>query len=270
MISITALNIYPIKSCRGIAVSRARLTEAGFEHDREWMVVQPGGRFLTQREAPRLALIEPALDGEWLRLGAPGMDPLRVPLAAAGDPVEVTCWQDRCAAFDVGEEAASWMTTHLGTPARLVRFDAGRPRRCDPEWTRDIEATTRFADAFPWLLLSQASLDDLNSRLAAPLPMNRFRPSIVVDGLPPYGEDHVGDLVADGVRLRAVKPCARCIITTTDQSTAERDGNEPLDTLRKYRFDPYLKGVLFGQNLILIEGEGRELAVGQALTTAGS
>jgi uncharacterized protein YcbX len=264
MVSVTALNIYPVKSCRGIPLDRARLTDAGFEHDREWMVTRPDGRFLTQRDEPRLALIQPAFEGEWLRLEAPGRDPLRLPLDAAGPELEVTCWRDRCAAFDAGEEAARWLTAHLGSPARLVRFDARRSRRCNPEWTGDVAATTRFADAYPWLLISQASLDDLNSRLAVPLPMNRFRPNIVVDGLPPYGEDEVRDFVADRIRLRAVKPCDRCIITTTNQATAEREGDEPLATLRTYRFDPRLRGVLFGQNLVLVEGAGREIRVGQA------
>lgn len=265
MITITALNIYPVKSCRGIALDRALITDTGFAHDREWLIVHPDGRFITQREEPRLALIETALNADALTLTAPGMGTLRVAVESRDHAVEVICWRDRCAAFDAGTEAASWLTTFMGKPLRLVRFDNARKRPNSPEWTQGVEALTQFADAFAWLIISQASLDDLNSRLEQPLPMNRFRPNIVVDGLPAYGEDDVHELNADGITLRIVKACTRCIIPTTNQATAQREGDEPLRTLRSYRFSRELRGVLFGQNAILIEGAGRELAVGQRL-----
>lgn len=265
MITITALNIYPVKSCRGVALDRALITDTGFAHDREWLIVNADGRFVTQREEPRLALIEPALRSDALLLTAPGMGTLRVALDTHHPPVEVTCWRDRCAAFDAGAEAASWLTAFLGKPLRLVRFDNTRKRTSSPEWTQGIEARSQFADAFAWLIVSQASLDDLNHRLRQPLPMNRFRPNIVVDGLPAYGEDDLHQLHADGITLRIVKACARCVITTTNQATAQREGEEPLRTLRGYRFSKELRGVLFGQNAILVDGAGRELAVGQRL-----
>lgn len=270
MITITALNIYPVKSCRGIALDRARIIDTGFARDREWLIVRPDGRFITQREEPRLALIETTLIGttlssETLTLTAPGMGTLRVAVDSRDQAVEVTCWRDRCAAFDAGAEAASWLTTFMGKPLRLVRFDNARKRPSSPEWTQGVAALTQFADAFAWLIISQASLDDLNSRLERPLPMNRFRPNIVVDGLPAYGEDDVHQLRADGITLRIVKPCVRCIIPTTNQATAQREGEEPLRTLRSYRFSRELRGVLFGQNAILVAGAGRELAVGQRL-----
>ena len=268
MIRITALNIYPVKACRGIALHSARVTNSGFEHDREWLIVSPEGRFMTQREEPRLALVETRIDAHTLRLSSEGSGSLDVSLQAEGAPVEVTCWRDRCAAFDAGDEAAAWLSDHLQKPARLVRFDARRKRRADQRWTRGVEALNRFTDAFPWLLISQASLDDLNARLTRPLPMNRFRPNIVVEGLPAYGEDHVYEFIAGPVRLRAVKPCARCVVTTTNQLTGERDGEEPLRALKQYRYDRSVSGVAFGQNLILSDDgamQGARLEVGQTL-----
>lgn len=260
---ITAINVYPVKSCRGVALTSARVTPMGFEHDREWMIVRPNGQFMTQREEPRLALIETALNREGLHLRNPESAALSLPFEAAGAEVEVACWGDRCAAFDMGESAAAWVSAHLGKPARLVRFDVRRRRASDTAWTEGAEVLNKFSDAFPWLLISQASLDDLNSRLRAPLPMNRFRPNIVVDGLSPYGEDAVHTFVIDGVKLHPVKACTRCAITTTNQSTGMREGDEPLRTLRQYRFSRELKGVMFGQNLMISEGAGSELRVGQ-------
>ena len=263
MVQITALNIYPVKSCRGIALTQARITATGFAHDREWLVVKPEGRFLTQRERPRLALIETALAGNQLVLHKPRGVDLSLPLDLTGPEAEVTIWNDRCAAFDAGDEAAAWVSEHLGHPARLVRFDQRRKRPSNTEWTQGREALNQFSDAYPWLLISQASLDDLNSRLEQPLPMNRFRPNIVVDGLPPFGEDEVVDFTAGDVTLRVTKPCDRCAITTTDQLTGERTSDEPLRTLKEFRFNRALRGVTFGQNLTLMSGLGSELKVGQ-------
>jgi uncharacterized protein YcbX len=262
---ITALNVYPVKSCRGIALTQARLTETGFEHDREWLITTPEGRFLTQRERPLLAQIETALTGDQLVLRKPNSAELKLPLNLTGPELEVTIWKDRCAAFDAGEDAATWLTEHLGKPARLVRFDQRRKRPSDAEWTQGVEAFSQFSDGFPWLLISQASLDELNTRLKQPLPMNRFRPNIVVDGLAPFGEDEVHEFIAGDIGLRAVKPCTRCAITTTDQITGERTTEEPLKTLKEFRFDRGLRGVTFGQNMVLSSGLGNELKVGQRL-----
>lgn len=265
MPTITALNIYPVKSCRGVALDAARIGTMGFEHDREWLIVRADGRFITQREEPRLALIEPSLNAARLSLNAPGMERLDVPAALADNPVEVICWRDRCAAFDAGLDAARWLERYLGSPHRLVRFDPTQRRIASMEWTHGVEALNQFSDGFPFLVISQASLDDLNSRLSSPLPMNRFRPNIVIDGVRAYGEDEIHELVSAQITLRIVKPCARCAITTTDQTRGERDGDEPLRTLRSYRFSRELKGVLFGQNVILMEGIGRELRVGDSM-----
>lgn len=280
MITLAALNVYPVKSCRGIALDSARVTSAGLEHDREWMIVTPEGRFLTQREEPRLARIAARLSEDTLVLSAEGMDELRValdsPAIGAGGPgasrtrldgrnVEVTVWRDHCRALDQGDEAARWLAAFLGHPLRLVRFDPAQDRPSDPSWTGGLRALNRFSDGFALLAISTASLADLNGRLAKPLPMNRFRPNLVLEGLPPYGEDGIEDLTAADVRLRRVKPCTRCIITTTDQESGVRMGDEPMRTLKTYRWDPVLKGVAFGQNFIVISGAGGRLEVGMEL-----
>ncbi len=266
MVTLVGLHTYPVKSCRGLDHESAALTAAGLEHDREWMFVTPGGRFLTQREAPRLARVRVQLgDGE-LRLAADGAGEVAVPLDFAGPRDEVTVWGDRVPAFDQGNEVAAWAGALLGRDVRLVRFDPAARRLSSREWTGPVDALTRFTDGYPLLAISRASLDDLNSRLPAPLPMERFRPNLVLDGLPPYGEDTVGELVAEGLRLRVVKPCTRCVITTTDQREGVVTGDEPIRTLRGYRWDARLKGVLFGQNVIVVEGVGRRLDVGLCFT----
>lgn len=259
---ITELNIYPVKSCRGIALSHAMLQPAGLEHDREWMIVRPDGRFVTQREQPRLASIVPAFEGAFLVLRAPEGRELRLPLQQEGAAVRVQCWRDVCSARDAGDAAASWLSRHVGESVRLVRFESTQRRLSSLDWTGGVEAENRFSDGFPVLLISEGSLADLNSRLGQPLPMNRFRPNLVVSGLLPYQEDTIDELVAGEVTLRAVKPCTRCIITTTDQNSGEVTGPEPIRTLKTYRLSRNPPGVLFGQNLIVVSGTGCELRTG--------
>ena len=265
MIALASLHVYPVKSCRGTALEEARLTEAGLEHDREWMIVTPEGRFVTQRELPRLALVEARLAADGLVLSAAGHGLVSVPFDHAGGPVEVMVWRDRCRAFDQGEAAAQWLSMFVGRPLRLVRFDPSRPRASEAAWTGGLAALNRFSDGFALLAISRASLADLNARLAVPLPMDRFRPNLVLDGLPAYGEDELQDLVAGGVRLRRVKACTRCRITTTNQATAEVEGEEPLRTLKTYRWNAALKGVAFGQNLIVVAGSGERMRAGMEL-----
>lgn len=262
---ITSLHVYPVKSCAGMAVQRARLTRAGFEHDRQWMIVRPNGRFVTQRELPRLALVRPEVGDDALRLSAPDAEPLRIDSEHEGASVEVVVWREQCKAIDAGDVAARWLERQLGEPLRLVRFDPAFKRVSDPAWTGDIEALSQFSDAFPWLIISQASLAKLNAELTQKLPMNRFRPNIVIDGVQPFEEDVIDTLSSDQVTLRPVKPCTRCAITTTSQERGERDGDEPLRTLRSFRFDAKLRGVTFGQNAVLVRGDGEWLEVGQEL-----
>ena len=161
MVRIAALNVYPVKSCKGIALDQARIDVTGIEHDRQWLIVKPNGQFVTQREQPRLALVQTTLTHSGLVLEAPEVGTLTIPFDHPGTPVEVTCWRDRCAAFDAGEAAASWFEAHLGTPHRLVRFNPERKRPASPDWTSGIEALNQFSDGFPFLVIGTASLDEL-------------------------------------------------------------------------------------------------------------
>ncbi len=244
-VTLTEIHLYPVKSCRGIAVNQAQLDDWGLQFDRNWMVVNQRGRFLSQREAPQLALVETAIGPDSLKLAAPGHPPLELPLAGVTDatdrPVEI--WRDRCRAADQVEAAAQWFSQILGEPARLVRIGGTyhRPVAQSP-------AQVSFADGYPLLLISTGSLSDLNQRLPAPIPMNRFRPNLVVTGCDPYAEDGWRQIRLNGVTFDLVKPCERCVITTTDQATGTRSGHEPLKTLATYRRVP--GGVIFGQNLV--------------------
>ena len=263
MVTLAGLFVYPVKSCRGTPLAHGTLTKSGLLHDREWMVVTPAGRFLTQRELPELALVSPQLRDDALVLDAPGMATLSLRLDdRSGERRPVVVWRDACQGIDAGDGAAHWFSAFLGRPVRLVRFDESQRRTTDPHWSAGIEGETRFTDGFPLLVLSRASLDDLNARLPHPLPLDRFRTSLLIDGCEAYAEDRMAALGTDGVRIRIVKPCARCVITTTDQSTAERDGEEPLKTLKTYRWDHELKGVVFAQNAVVEAGAGAPLSVG--------
>lgn len=252
MPSLASLHIHPIKSCRGHAVEEAWLDRFGLIGDRRFLVVDERGQFLTQRAVPRLALIEPRLDGATLTLAAPGADRLTVSASATADAprLDAVIWRDTVRAADLGGLAAEWLSAFLGRPARLVAMP--------PEFSRPIRKSTAlpgdeaaFSDAYPLLVVSEASLADLNDRLgpaAAGLPMDRFRPNLVVRDCPAFAEDawrriRIGDVV-----LRAAGPCARCIVTTTNQQTLER-GKEPLRTLAQYRRSAE-GDVNFGQNYI--------------------
>lgn len=263
-VQLTGLWVYPVKSCRGIPLAEARVTPHGLAHDREWLVVDEAGHFVTQRNFPRLAQIETALTSEALELRAPGLEPLEVPLAAGGKPHRtVTVWNHVTDALDEGDRAAAWLSEFLEARLRLVRWDPARRRPTDPRWTGDAPAESYFADAYPFLVLSEESVADLNVRVAdpAPLPMNRFRPNLVIAGAGSYVEDHVTTLRNDVFEFRIVKPCTRCIITTTDQATLQR-GAEPLRTLATYRSDPRFSAPVLGQNAVLIRGSGGMLRAG--------
>lgn len=251
--TIASLFVYPVKSCRGIELRQAHLTPRGLQYDREWMVVSHDGRFLTQREAPRLALVGAALHDDRLELSAPGLPGLTVSLQrpSGAASVEVTVWRDHVLAVDEGQAAADWLGEHLRREVRLVRFDDARTRPTDPAWSQGLAGSSAFSDGYPVLVLSRASLDDLNARLPSPLPLDRFRPNVYLDGCAPYAEDSIRGLESGQARLRMVKPCTRCIITTTDQATAVPQGDEPLRTLKSYRWDGALHGVKFGQNAIV-------------------
>jgi hypothetical protein len=263
---VASLHYYPVKSARGIELEQVRLTKAGFEDDRRWMIVSHAGRFLTQRELPRLALLRPWLSAQELVLRAPAVPEISVPLTLLqGERRRVSIWNDSCEALDEGDAVAEWLSRFLARECRLVRFDASHRRLSASIWTGADEAENRFSDGFPILAVGTASLSELNARLITPLPLNRFRANLVLEGLEPYDEDRIDTLVTDGVELRVVKPCTRCRITTTNQDTGQLEGEEPLRMLKSYRYDAALRGVCFGQNVILVAGAGRTLARGQLL-----
>jgi uncharacterized protein YcbX len=269
--TLHSLFIHPVKSCAGIAVDRALLIDTGFEFDRAWMVVDERGEFLSQRDLPRLALVEPTLRSDDLRLRAPGMLALHLSLDSAEAPARVQVWDDRVMAYDMGTLAAQWFSDFLGRSARLVRFDPERPRIAERRWTGEHVGHTAFADAFALLVTSTASLAELNRRLqqsgAEPVTMRRFRPNIVLDGIDAHDEDHLQFLHVDTehgpVVLKLVKPCARCTIPDVNPDTAEQ-GYAVGDALAAYRADPRVDGaVSFGMNAIVVDGAERLLRVGQ-------
>lgn len=238
--TLTELNAYPLKSGGGTALRSAELTPRGLPFDREFMLVGPGGRFLSQREFARMALLRPSYDGEVLTVNAPGAAPLVHKAVDDGEVLDVAIQRKECLGIDQGEEAAAWFSELLGDDCRLVRFTGHRA-------TSRGGGEVMFADGYPLLVISAESLADLNTRLDEPLPMNRFRPSLVFEGLGPYGEDDVRLLRVGDAVIEMVKPCARCLITTTDQETAER-GREPLRTLATYRTRD--RGIQFGYNAV--------------------
>lgn len=242
---VRGLYVYPLKSGGGTRLTTAEVTPTGFRYDREFTLIRPDGTRLSQREAARMATLRPSYDGAKLFVDARGAV---TPLAHEprdGPVREVRLPAGVCQGIDQGDEAADWFGALLGTPCRLVRFTGRRE-------TALGGGTVAFADGYPILVISAESLDDLNARLADPLPMNRFRPNIVIEGLGAYGEDAVRLLRSDEVEIELVKPCARCVITTTDQESGLR-GREPLRTLATYRTRENVdgtRGVMFGQNAI--------------------
>jgi uncharacterized protein len=270
---IARLFVYPVKSCAGVELREALLTETGLDLDRAWMVVDDRGEFVSQRELPRMALIRPQVKLSEVVLRAPGMLALHLAIDTVEEAVRARVWDDEVPAYDMGAVAAQWFSDFLGKKTRLVRFDPEFRRLSNQEWTRGAEALNQFSDGYPLLLASTASLDLLNEKLSAQgksaVGIERFRPNVVLDGLDAHDEDRLDTLhiaAEDGeVQLRPVKPCARCPIPNIDPATAESD---PVvsDTLQRYRRNDRLGGaVTFGMNAIVLEGVDRTLRVGQAV-----
>ena len=250
-VTVSGLHIYPVKACGGISVTEAVVTPRGFRHDRNWMFVDERGMFVAQREGRRLGaeipsvcLIRTALDDTALTLTAPSMPPLRVPFDRSGVELPVTIWDDRLPAIDQGGDAEAWATEFLSRERpgryRLVRMSDAQHRGA-----KIGAAEVAFNDAYPFLVISERSLSDLNTHLAEPLPMNRFRPNIVLSGAPPYLEDRLDRFRIGAVEFSGTTRCLRCPTTTTNQDTAGR-GKEPLRTLATYRKEA--DGVVFGRN----------------------
>ena len=250
---VAALNVFPVKGARAVGVDRAVLTARGFEGDRRWLVVDAQGMFATQRSHPRLATLvaEPAGDG--LRLSAPGAQPIVVERPQGRERIDVTVWQDRVSAALADERAHDWLTAVLGERLMLVRMDERSERMKTGIWvTAPIPLS--FADAFPVLVATTGSLAALNDEIVraggAAVPMIRFRPNVVIECDEAWREDFWKVLRIGDVELELMKPSDRCIVTTTDQATGERIGQEPLASLGRLRMsgDPRINGVLFGWN----------------------
>lgn len=258
---ISALYYYPIKSCAGLSAMSAETDLRGLRHDRRWLIIDEGGVAVTQRENPRMALVKPTvLENGDLSLAGDKMPGLTVPVAAEGQKHRAKVWSDFCRSIDQGEDAAKWLSEFMRQNVRLVRMADDFTRRVDGRYAKSKNDQVSYADGFPFLIVSQESLDDLNGRLAEPLPMNRFRPNIVVSESTPFAEDDWRTIAVGDMLLDIVKPCARCQITTINQDTIER-GQEPLRTLATYRND---RGrILFGQNVI--PRRAGRLAVGDAV-----
>ncbi len=255
-ITLSALNVYPVKGLKGIALAAANATERGLEHDRRWMVVGPGGEMLTQRSHPKMATVWTELGADALTLSAPDMSSVEVPLVAPPGPaIRAEVWGNPVDAVAACADADAWLSEYLGLACRLLYMPESS-RRVSPIRFTAEDRLVGFADAFAYLIIGDASLADLNARLLAKghasLPMNRFRPNLVVSGSDAYAEDgweeiHMGDAV-----LKSAKPCGRCQVTTTDQATGEVRGPEPLATLSTFR-DSTEFGVMFGMNLVTVK-----------------
>lgn len=254
MITLSNLTYYPIKACRGFDVTESHVERMGLVNDRRMMIVTPEGEFLTQREYAKLALITPTLKSNSVSLSAPNFDSIQIAIQTSGTPTPVNIWKSKAvSAIDQGDESAQWLSDWLGISVRLVHVADGFKRKLNPEFAVNADDHTGFADGYPILIISEASLQDLNSKLDSALPMNRFRPNIVVQNCEPFAEDTWKRIRIGDVEMALVKPCPRCEVTTIDKETLE-ESKEPLKTLATYRKQP--GGAMFGVNVIpLNEGE---------------
>lgn len=262
MAHVSALYVYPIKSCRGIRVSEWHVEERGFFADRRWMIVDAERTFVTQREDARLSQVDTQLDNESLSVWAPGFSPLILPQRHHAELRPVRVWEDQVLAC-AHPEGSAWFSELLGGPHELVYMTDAERRLVNPTHARAGDIVS-FADGYPFLLISEASLADLNARLPAPVTMERFRPNIVITDTEPYAEDGYSEVWLGGISFRGAKRCERCVVTTIDPLTGEQ-GKEPLRTLAQYRLQD--QKVWFGMNLIH-DGTG-VLRVGDAVTRLG-
>lgn len=273
---VESLHIYPVKGCRAVDVTEAALEQRGLAHDRRWMIVDENYKFVTQREVPAMAAIETAIAGDMLALGLNG-SAIGIDFPSPHAPKHtVTIWKQQVEAYTAGAAADKWISQALGFRAHLV-WQGGLPRNiASSQATPDTP--TSFADDFPVLVALAESLADLNTRMPYPLPMNRFRPNIVVSGAPAWSEDTWRKIRIRGTVIDLPKPCLRCVVTTTDQQAGTRgDDNEPLKTLKTFRLmrEPGMTGVVFGQNGIpestgvIHVGDTVEIAQSQAAPAFG-
>ncbi|MDR6844110.1 MOSC N-terminal beta barrel domain-containing protein [Flavobacterium granuli] len=253
MLELSEIWVYPVKSLGGISLQEALVTDRGLELDRRWLLVDDSGRFLSQREHPALALFSQEIVSDFLRIthrvDLESIDiPLRPVFSDTVSKIEVTVWDDTIEAFEVSQKATEWFTKLLGFSARLVYMPEDSERKLDPDYAITGDEINSFSDAYPFLIIGQASLDDLNGRLEVKLPMNRFRPNFVFTNGDAFEEDAWREFKIGDVSFLGVKPCDRCVMTTVDQEKGVISGKDPLKTLAKYR--NFGNKVLFGQNLI--------------------
>lgn len=268
-VRIARLFIYPIKSCAGVEVDRAELTAMGMAQDRRWMIVDSAGRFRTQRETPRLAIIRPAIEQDGLRLRAPGYGECLVPTPCNDNAaLRVRVWNDDVQAIDAGDDAAAWLSDVVGARLRLVRYPRTIARYSDPTWARRDDAPVSFADGWALHAIADESLRDLSRQISTPLPVARFRPNIVLSGLPAWSEDSIQAVRSRGAVLTFAKPCTRCVTIITDQDVGQHASPETLNWLREHRWRSDVGGACFGWNLIVdASGEGT-LCVGDLMDVA--
>jgi hypothetical protein len=262
-----------VKSCAGVELTEALLTETGLDLDRAWMVVDEQGEFVSQRDLPRMALVKAQLKRNEVVLRAPGMLALHLFVDQVEKPAKVRVWDDDVDAWDMGDVAAQWFTDFLGRKLRVARFDPEFRRASNMEWTGGVEALNQFGDGYPLLVTSEGSVAELNRRLVeaghAPVGVERFRPNIVLAGLEANDEDRLDAIrvAADReVVLKPVKPCVRCTIPDVDPATGEQ-GSSVNEVLRAYRSNESMGGGLtFAMNAIVLEGVDATLRVGQDVT----
>ncbi|MEO8669921.1 MAG: MOSC N-terminal beta barrel domain-containing protein [Tahibacter sp.] len=261
--TLSRLHIFPIKSCAPLTPDMAPVEKRGLQFDRRWLIVDADGQFLTGRQLPRLTLVRAQPDALGLDLDAPGMNRCRIRVPSADAPRRlVQVWKNSINAVCADGLADAWISAYLGREAHLVYMDSDAHRAVDPDYATDGDEVS-FADAFPLLLISSSALDQLNARMASPVPMLRFRPNLVVSGTAPHAEDDWRRVRIGGVEFDVVKACTRCVFTTVDFERGALDpSGEPLRTLITYRRTP--SGVTFGQNLIA-RGSGI-LRIGDAVT----
>jgi uncharacterized protein YcbX len=254
-ITLSAINVYPVKGLKGIALEQARCTDRGIENDRRWMVVDSQGMFISQRSHPRMATVWTDLADGMLVLSAPDEDAVEVPVQPPPAPaMKVQVWNSIVDAIPASRTADLWLSNYLEMPCRLVYMPDDTERYSNDKYAGQGKRVG-FADGYAYLVIGESSLADLNARLAAKnhpaLPMNRFRPNLVVSGSDPYAEDRFGEIRIGDAAFRGAKPCGRCQVTTTDQATGEVMGPEPLLTLASYR-DSTEFGQMFGMNMVSV------------------
>jgi uncharacterized protein YcbX len=264
---LSGIFIYPVKSLGGISLNETLVEDRGLQFDRRWMLVDEKGDFLTQREWPKMATLKVVLESENLKITAEN-DALFVPFQATSkEKIKVRIWQSKCEARLYDETVNSWFSDVLQTKCRLVLMPEETKRKVNPIYAlRKFEDVVSFADGYPVLLIGENSLEDLNGRLENPLPMNRFRPNLVLKNSEAFAEDNWKTIKIGDAIFHLVKPCARCVITTINQEKGVSDSKEPLKTLAGYRLKKSVTGqkILFGQNLIA-ENFGARIRLGDKL-----